>query len=207
MTSETRHFKLTLIFRAWAFWVLLAASPQLPAHPMEYHLRPLDAASVERVLDSLDRMVTQLRENDSLASASLPDDAMGISAIVWSMQDAVLSIDDSTPADSETLNSTLAASGYTDPEIQVYEWQLEAERVLETYEVLVSGIDMTTVNAGFTELERDRASLPEDEAREREAALYRNEEMLRTTAKDLELISHYRPRLDALVGRLGSEGE
>jgi len=175
------------------------------AHPMEYHFRPLDAATVERVLDSFDRLVIQLQNNGSLAAARLPDDAMGITAVAWSLQDAVLAIDDSTPADSEILDEALAASGYGDPEIRGYEWALEAERVLETYETLVNNIDIASLNAGFAELEANRDSLSEEEESEREAVLFRNEQLLRNTWQDFELVSQYRQRLDFLVRRLGAE--
>jgi len=205
MLQECRRSKLVCLLRPVALLALLLGFQQLMAHPMEYHYRPLNAATVERVLDSFDRMVIQLQKNGSLASARLPDDSMGITAVVWSLQDAVLAIDDSTPANSKILDEALAVSGYADPEIRGYEWQLEAERVLETYEALVSNIDIASVNSGFDELEQDRDSLTEDEVQVREAVLYRNEQLLRTTWRDLELLRHYRQRLDFLVQRLGAE--
>jgi hypothetical protein len=205
MSKGSCYSKLAHLLRPVVFLTLLLTYQQLMAHPMEYHYRPLDAAAVERVLDSFDRMVIQLQKNGSLASARLPSDAMGVTAVVWSLQEAVLAIDDSTPAGSKILDEALAASGYSNPEIRGYEWQLEAERVLETYEALVNSIDMSSVNSGFAELEKDRNSLTEDEVREREVVLYRNEQLLRTTWKDLELVSEYRQRLDFLVGRLGAE--
>ena len=77
--------------------------------------------------------------------------------------------------------------------------------MIETWEVLKRGLDMDQVHAGYTALEQDRGRISEDEAIERESVLVRNHELVRTTAKDLELVSEYLPQLDAVAKRLGLE--
>ena len=102
-----------------------------------------------------------------------------------------------------TLNDLLADSGYADPMIGVIEWQLEAERVLETYEVLVRGLDVESLNAAFARYDEASARLSDEQALDQEIALFRDVQLLNTAGADVGAIEPYRARLDKLVQRLG----
>jgi len=170
-------------------------------------MQPLDAKTVERVIQSLDQMVDDLKRSGTLDTVRLPDGAMGISVMLWSVQDALMKLDETTTIDSPTLKQALFSAGYPDSLYVVEEWQIEAEQVLETYEVLNKGLNLDQVYAGYAALERDRPELSEEKVIERESTLIRNHELVRTTAMDLELITHYLPRLDALTERLGIDNQ
>lgn len=173
------------------------------SHPIEYHMQPLDAETVERVIQSLDQMVADLKRSGTLGTVRLPDSAMGISVMLWSVQDALMKLDETTTIDSPTLKRALFAVGYQDSLYVVEEWQIEAEQVLETYEVLNKGLNLDQVYAGYAALEKDRPALSEVQANSRESTLVRKHELVRTTAKDLELVERYLPQLDSIAARLG----
>ena len=175
------------------------------AHPIEFHMQPLDAGTVERVIDSLERVASELQAAGASGRVSMPQDAMGVTAVLWALQDALMEADEVTTTDSPSLKRALLSAGYADSYYVVEEWQGEAERVVETWEVLKRGLKIVQVYAGYSRLEEDRAGLSEEQAIERESTLVRDYELLRTTAKDLELISAYIPRLDAVLVRLGFE--
>jgi hypothetical protein len=181
------------------------ASPAAHAHPIEYHMQPLEDADVERVLSSLELITDELEAAGALSGLRVPDDALGITAILWALLDAVLETDQVSRVDSPTLMRSLAGAGYPQSYYVVEQWQGEAERVIETYEVLKRGLDMKAIYRGYAELEARRGELSAKEADRREGRLVRDHQMVRTTYKDLSLISAYLPRLDALAARLGLE--
>lgn len=172
------------------------------AHPMEYHMIPLDAQTVERVLTSFDRLIDKLENADAVDSARLPDDAFGITAILWSFEDAVAAIDKTRAVESPTLLQALQAAGYEDAPYIVAEWKIEAERVLEAYEVLRENYQLKDIVAELTELEKDPKLLTDEKVMTRANMLTRKESMLQTTAKDLPMIKQYMQRIDALFGQL-----
>jgi hypothetical protein len=173
------------------------------AHPIEYHMQPLDDATIERVIQSLEQMIGELEKTGSLDKVRLPEDAMGIPVLLWSVQDALMEADEVTTIDSPTLKRALLSAGYSDSPYVVEEWQAETEQVLETYEVLKKSLNLEQVYAGYAALEQDRPGLTVDQAVEREIGLLRNHELVRTTGKDIELVKQYLPQLDSLSLRLG----
>jgi hypothetical protein len=172
------------------------------AHPMEYHMIPLDAQTVERVLTSFDRLIDKLENADAVDSARLPDDAFGITVILWSIEDAVAAIDKTRAVESPTLLQALQAAGYEDSPYIVAEWKIEAERVLEAYEVLRENYQLKDIVAELTELENNPKLLTDEKLMTRANMLTRKESMLQTTAKDLPMIKQYMQRIDALFGQL-----
>lgn len=188
----------------WLILGLLLYSAQLVAHPMEYHREPLDPQTVERVLDSLDRMANLVERGGSPDSMRPPDGAMGLPALAASLESGLRAMEETGEAGGPSLTEVLAASGYADPETAPYLWQLEAERVLETWEVYARGLSMETVNAEFARYKEERTGLTEEEALDREAELFRDEQLVRTTSVDLEFITRYRTRLESLALRLGA---
>jgi len=172
------------------------------AHPLEYHLDPLDATMVERVLTSFELLTADLEAADLLASARLPDEAMGVTGLLWSLEGAIAAMDETPAVDSPALLNALAASGYTPSPYIVAEWKMEAERVLESYEVLSGGLQYEAVYRSLSELENSRDQADSDEAEQKEAELIRQMSMLRTTAGDIAQVAPYRNRLDALTGKL-----
>lgn len=201
-----------VVHRAWQLYLTCGAlilcwaflSTRIAfAHPIEYHMQPLEAAAVERVLISLEQMVTAVEASDMAGSLRLPDDAMGISVLLWTLQDALMNADEVTTLDSPTLHLALQSAGYPISDFIVETWQIEAERVIGTYEVLSRNLDLSQVQVRYAALDDDRAALSPERAMEFEAALLRDHELVKTTGKDLDLIEHYRPRLDALFERMG----
>jgi hypothetical protein len=181
---------------------VLLAPVGAAAHPLEYHLEPLDARTVERVLTSFELLTADLEAADRLASARLPDDAMGVTALLWSLEDAVAAMDETSPIDSPALLAALTAAGYENSPYIVAEWKMEAERVLESYEVLSGNLQFESIYRNLSELENSRDDLTDDEAEQKEAGLIRQMSMLRTTAGDIAQVAPYRDRLDALTGKL-----
>ena len=173
------------------------------AHPIEYHMQPLDAQTVEQVVQSLELMVGELRNNSSLNAARLPDGPMDVSLLLWSIQGAIMDIDDSGTLDGPVLKRTLLSAGYKDSPYVAEEWQAEAEQVLETYEVLARDLSRATIQARYAAFNKERPELGEDQALTMESALIRDQQLLRTTADDLEIVRQFRPRLDALTAQLG----
>jgi len=178
-------------------------TPRVVAHPLEHHLQPLDDETVERVLDSLDQLVIQLENQGALNTARLHEGALGVAAMAAALEDAYLELQVSSKQAITTLNDLLADSGYADPMIGVIEWQLEAERVLETYEVLVRGLDVESLNAAFARYDEASARLSDEQALDQEIALFRDVQLLNTAGADVGAIEPYRARLDKLVQRLG----
>ncbi len=172
------------------------------AHPLQYHLEPLDARTVERVLTSFELLAAELEGADRLASARLPENAMGVTALLWSLQGAVANLDQAPPVDSPALQQALATSGYVRSPYMVAEWQMEAERVLESYEVLLRDLRLETVYAALAELDESAGQLDDEQAELREFELLRQLSMLQTTARDIAQVTPYRDRLDALAGKL-----
>jgi sirohydrochlorin ferrochelatase len=172
------------------------------AHPLEYHLDPLDSRMVERVLASFELLTADLEAAGRLGSARLPENAMGVTALLWSLEGAVAAMDETPAVDSPALLSALAAAGYEPSPYIVAEWKMEAERVLESYEVLSDNLQFESLYRGLSELESSRDRLSGDEAEQREAELIRQMSMLRTTAGDIAQVAPYRARLDALTGKL-----
>lgn len=164
-------------------------------------MEPLDAATVERVLASFDSLASELRGAGLLDAASLPDDALGITAILWSIQSAVATMDGTWPTESPTLLRALTAAGYENSPYVVAEWKIEAERVLEAYEVLSTDITNEALAAELAELERNRDQMTEAALHEQESALIRKASMLQTTARDIEQVAPYRQRLDRLTSQ------
>ena len=170
---------------------------------MHYHMQPLDEATVERVVNSLNQMIGDIRRNGSLDSAGLPNDAMGITVLLWSVQDAMMAMDDSGTLDSPGMRRALISAGYKDSRYVVEEWQADAEQVLETYEVVGRGLSMEGIQARYTAFLADRPQLDEEQAIELESALVRDRQLLRTTAEDVALIRQFKPQLDAIASQLG----
>ena len=163
---------------------------------------PLDAQTVERVLTSFDRLIDKLENADAVDSARLPDDAFGITVILWSIEDDVAAIDKTRAVESPTLLQALQAAGYEDSPYIVAEWKIEAERVLEAYEVLRENYQLKDIVAELTELENNPKLLTDEKLMTRANMLTRKESMLQTTAKDLPMIKQYMQRIDALFGQL-----
>jgi hypothetical protein len=178
-------------------------SPNLQAHPLEYHMQPLDADTMERVIHSFDQMAVELRKAGYLHAVRLTDEAVGISALFWSIQDAMAAADETAIADSPTLNRALLSAGYQDSPYLVEEWQTEAQQVLETYEVLKRGLSLRQVYEGYAAFESERAALTNEQALERESALVNDHQLVRTTTKDRHLVEQYLPRLDVMIGQFG----
>ncbi len=174
------------------------------AHPIEYHRKPLNAEGVQRVLASFDLLMGELRNADTLNAARIPANAMGVTLMLWSVQDAIADADETAPSDSPSLKRSLNAAGYKDSPYMVDEWQIEAERVLETYEVLQKGLTQASVIADYAAFKKEASGLSEEQAVNRQRILVRNSQLVRTTSKDLALVSEYRKQLDALVEQFAS---
>lgn len=65
----------------------------LSAHPIQYHLKPLESETVERVLRSMGQMAVLLESHGTSAADGLPDGAMGVSVLSWALPDEVAAID------------------------------------------------------------------------------------------------------------------
>ena len=198
---KSRNVISILLSTGITFSALFGSSVQ--AHPMHYHMQPLDEATVERVVNSLNQMIGDIRRNGSLDSAGLPNDAMGITVLLWSVQDAMMAMDDSGTLDSPGMRRALISAGYKDSRYVVEEWQADAEQVLETYEVVGRGLSMEGIQARYTAFLADRPQLDEEQAIELESALVRDRQLLRTTAEDVALIRQFKPQLDAIASQLG----
>ncbi|MGA9574939.1 MAG: hypothetical protein WBS20_13445 [Lysobacterales bacterium] len=198
------HFLRTIkVFSVCLVVVVAQLSPVVArAHPLEYHLEPLDAETIERVLTSFELLTQELQAAGLLASAKLPKDAMGVTALLWSLEDAVAAMDESPAVESPSLLNALTAAGYESSPYVVAEWKMEAERVLESYEVLSGNIQSESIFRQLTELEETRGELTEEEIEQRESTLTRQMSMLQTTAADVAQVAPYRQRLDMLTGRL-----
>ena len=192
---------LILLSVGLTFSVLFGSSVQ--AHPMHYHMQPLDKATVARVVKSLSRMIDDIRRNGSLDAVRIPGDAMGITVLLWSIQDAMMAIDDAGTVDSPGMKRALISAGYEDSRYVVEEWQADAEQVLETYEVVGRGLSIEGIRARHTAFLADQSQLDEEQVIEVEGALIRDRQLLRTTVEDVALIRQFKPQLDAVASQLG----
>jgi hypothetical protein len=172
------------------------------AHPLEYHLEPLDSAAVERVVSSLELLTAELDTTALLDSARLPGDALGVTALLWSLEEAVTAMDTSSPPQTPTLLRSLAEAGYISSPYVVAEWEFEAERVLEAYEVLSGNFSLEVVSEAMARLEENPDQLTETQVADAEMALIRQASMLQTTAADIAQVAPFRQRLDSLTSRL-----
>lgn len=172
------------------------------AHPLEFHLGPLDASTVERVVSSLELLIGELRSAGAQDTANLPDGALGLAAILWSIEKAVAAMDETWPSKSPALLRSLQSAGYEDSPYVVAEWKIEAERVLEAYEVLSGDFQWKAIHAEMAELENNPNRLTDEELVNRERILIRQASMLRTTAGDISQVAAFRQRLDQLTGPL-----
>jgi len=174
------------------------------AHPLEFHLEPLDTGAVERVLTSLELLMGELKSADKQDAANLPDGALGITAILWSIESAVAAMDETWATKSPALLRSLRAAGYEDSPYVVAVWKIETERVLEAYEVLSGNFQEDDIRAGLAELEKDASRFTEEERVNRERVLIRKASMLQTTAGDISQVAPFRQRLDRLTAQLGN---
>lgn len=187
-----------------ASFALTLQVPSAAAHPLEYHLSPLGDQEIERVLTSFELLSTGLEAAGLQDSARLSDNAMGITAIVWSTGEAVAAMDDSRAVDSPALLSALRSAGYEESPYIVAEWQMEAERVWEAYEVLTANFQLEAIGRDLAALENEAEGLTPRQRAEKDAALMRQLSMLQTTAGDISRVAPYRQRLEALALRLGN---
>ena len=171
---------------------------------MHYHLQPLDKVTVQRVVKSLNRMIDDIARDGSLKSVRIPGDGMGITVLLWSIQDAMMAIDGAGTLDSPGIKRALISAGYKDSRYVVEEWQADAEQVLETYEVLDRDLSMDGMRARYVAFLADQPRLDEEQVVEVESALIRDRELLRTTTEDVALIRQFKPELDALAAQLGN---
>lgn len=72
---------------------LALQAPSSAAHPLEYHLEPLDDQAIERVITSFELLSVELEAGGSPGGARISENAMGITAIVWSTEDAIAGMD------------------------------------------------------------------------------------------------------------------
>lgn len=185
-------------------FALLFRVSAAPAHPLEFHLDPLDDAAIERVLMSFELLSGALEAAGLQGSARISEDALGITAIVWSTEQAIASMDNRRPAESPFLLNALTTAGYEDSPYIVAEWKMEAERVWESYEVLTANYRIESIGREMRTLAEAPGELTEQQRINREAALARQLSMAQTTARDVLQVAPYRQRLDALARRLGN---
>jgi hypothetical protein len=209
MIKLKKMYHLFVLVRKIFCTCLIASATVFPftlvlAHPLEFHLEPLDATAVERVLTSLELLMGELSNAGNPDAANLPDGALGITAILWSIEDAVAAMDETWATKSPTLLRSLQAAGYENSPYIVAVWKIEAERVLEAYEVLSGNFQGDEIRAGLAELEQDADRLTEEERVERERILIRKVSILQTTAGDISQVEPFRQRLDRLTGQLGN---
>lgn len=201
-----RHQRLGLAFFIGAVWAMIFLSlhpSAVQAHPIEFHSQPLDAETIERVIKSLDGLVSEVEANGSVDSIDLPSGYLSVTAMMWSLQRAVMAIDESDNIDSPILRQAALSAGYEASPYAVEEWQAEAQQVLETYQVIHQGLDNTKLQARYATFNQEFPSLDPERAIEIESALIRDAELLRTTAKDRPLVKQYQSQLQALVVRMG----
>ena len=196
------NITLCLLISASILFTSLSGS-NAQAHSIEYHMRPLDAATVEQVVQSLQAMIGEIQRQGVQDSLRLPTDEMAATTLLWSIQQAMIEIDESGTLDNPRLKRALLSAGYADSPYVVEEWQADAEQVLETYEVVRRGLDRAEIQARYARFHKELPQLEEEEAVRMESALIRDQQLLRTTAADLELIRQFSPQLDALAAQLG----
>jgi hypothetical protein len=209
MIKLGKMYHLFVLVRKIFCTCLIASATVFPftivlAHPLEFHMEPLDASAVERVLTSLELLMGELKNAGGAEAADLPDGALGITAILWSIEDAVAAMDETWASKSPTLLRSLRAAGYQESPYVVAVWKIEAERVLEAYEVLSGNFQGEEIRSGLAQLEKDADQLTEEERVRRERVLIRKVSMLQTTAGDISQVAPFRQRLDRLTDQLGN---
>jgi len=112
--------------------------PSVQAHPIQYHMQPLDAETVERVIASLDRLISELERAGAMDSLRGYQDEEGPIPF-WMIQGALADSESSSLVESPGIKRALMLSGYADSPFLVEEWQLEVDRVLDVYASLKSG--------------------------------------------------------------------
>lgn len=200
--KKARNVMSILFSAGLTLSVLFGSGSQ--AHPMHYHMQPLDKVTVQRVVKSLNRMIDDIARDGSLESVRIAGDGMGITVLLWSIQDAMMAIDGAGTLDSPGMKRALISAGYKDSRYVVEEWQADAEQVLETYEVLDRDLSMDGMRARYVAFLADQPRLDEEQVVEVESALIRDRELLRTTTEDVALIRQFKPELDALAAQLGN---
>jgi hypothetical protein len=88
---------LNLLMPASILFTYLSSSSTL-ANPIEYHMRPLDAATLERVVQSLQAMIGEIQRQG--VQGSLPDDEMAAINLLRSIQQAMIEADRSGALDN-----------------------------------------------------------------------------------------------------------
>ena len=176
----------------------LCAGIRAGAHPIEYHMQPLSDLQIRRAVLSLEKIASQLGDSSAV---ELPAGAMGVSAALWTLWDAL----EATAETGDPLPELLVTAGYKPSSFIVEEWEIEVDRVLVAYEVLRRGLDPEAVQKAYKNLEEERAGLDEQTLGARERALLRDGRMVRTSYVDLEGVSGYRARIDRLFGKVQLE--
>jgi hypothetical protein len=118
--------------------ILLVVSSPVAAHPIEYHMQPLQAETVERMIVSLDELISELDRLGAVGTirdAQAPDRRIPI----WRIQAAVAAPTGGSIAESPAIRRAAVKAGYEDGPFVVEEWQLDANRVLDVYEALKNG--------------------------------------------------------------------
>lgn len=196
MQAHTRRRALKEGLLLSLVWLCLFSSTQAGSHPIEYHMQPLSAGQVERVVSSLEKIASRLQDPGAV---QLPDDAMGISLALWSLWDA---LDAGGGPGEDPLPDILVAAGYESSYFMIEEWEIEAQRVLETYEVLHKGLGSQAVQRAYSKLEALRPQLDEQQLLARERAVIRDQQLVNRSAIDLALVANYQARIDRLFAKL-----
>jgi hypothetical protein len=108
-------------------------STVVEANPLEYHIGPLQAETVERVIVSLDALINELERTgaiDSLRQDPNPDRRIPL----WRIQAVIAEPTGGSLVDSPVIRRAALQAGYADGPFVVEEWQLDADRVLDVYE-------------------------------------------------------------------------
>lgn len=202
------RFRNTWPVAVFCTWLIalgaVSYAPVAMSHPLEYHLDPLDDEAIERVLTSFELLSAGLEKAGLQGNARLSENALGITAIVWSTEAAVMGMDESRSVDSPSLLRALKAAGYEESPYVVAEWKLEAERVWEAYEVLSANLQITAIGRDMEALEQQADDLTPQQRTQQQAALMRQLSMLQTTAGDISRVAPFRQRMDSLARRLGN---
>jgi hypothetical protein len=203
--SLDQHFRMIIFICAASAMIVLSLFPAIAqAHPIEFHSKPLDSVTIERVIKSIDGLILEVETNGSVVSIDLPEGDVSVAAMMWSLQSAVLAVDESDTIDSPVLRQALFSAGYQESSYTVEEWQAEAQQVLETYEVIRRGLNNAKLQARFETFNKELPTLEPQRAIEIERSLILDAELLRTTAKDRPLVKKYEKQLQAMVARLGA---
>ncbi len=199
MTAGPSRCLLPRLCRVVILLYMLVGGSRIAAHPIEYHLQPLQPAEFERAVATLEQAAAHLQTAVPHTQIHFSDDAMGITVALWSIEDA-LRADKNNP---DALTKLLHKSGYTDPPTAVLEWELETQRVLEAYETRNRNLTLPVLQDRIAELEEKRAVLPQQQQLQLEQAIVRDHQLLSTTGADIESVAPYAARLDKLFEQLG----